>query len=119
MNNSVKAVIIGVGFVFFASVLFLIVKTSYAPAEIPNRTVPSPTPYYKAEDINQDGTVDAVDENYINTHMGCANGSQCWNKVIGKTLSGDNPIYTSDMDLNHNNTIDQGDLDMIKSAEKR
>ncbi len=74
---------------------------------------------YAIGDINQDGTVDAVDENFITTHIGCKKTDKCWNEVIGKTLSGDNPIYTSDLNLNHNGVIDQGDLDVLKSAEKR
>lgn len=74
---------------------------------------------YAIGDINQDGTVDAVDENYISSHIGCKKGDRCWNEVVGKTLSGDNPIYASDLDLNHNGIIDQADLTMIKSTEKK
>lgn len=65
-------------------------------------------------DINRDGVVDAVDRNYIISSLNCSSTQPCWNKVIGKTSDGDNPIYVFDLDLNKDMVINQKDLDLVK-----
>ena len=80
-------------------------------------TVKTPTPTgisSNIADINRDGRVDAVDKNFITSSMNCAKNASCWNKVVGKTSDGDNPIYASDLDLNHDGLVDQSDLNLIK-----
>jgi len=74
----------------------------------------TPTPPVHPGDIDRSGTVDSVDGEYVRSNLGCRSSNPCWQKVIGKTKDGDNPIYTSDVDLNKNGIIDQADLDMVK-----
>lgn len=63
-----------------------------------------------AGDVNDDGSVTAADIDMINGEMGCAEGQECWTKVIGKTLSGDNPIYVMDMDYSKDGSINEADI---------
>ena len=87
-----------------------LVKKFLSPAPTSNQTSTT----YKKEDINKDGTVDSVDEEILKKQSGCQNKQPCWNKVIGKTLSGDNPIYASDLDLNGDGIIDLLDIQRMK-----
>ncbi len=61
-------------------------------------------------DINRDGKVDELDRNMIRTAIGCKKDSDCWNNSVGKTLDGDNPLYTFDLDLNGDGEISSSDL---------
>lgn len=113
-----KTVIIG-GIILIVFIVVIMAIFRYGMSQQTNPSQQNSGTSYAIGDINQDGTVDAVDENFITTHIGCKKTDKCWNEVIGKTLSGDNPIYTSDLDLDHNGVIDQGDINMLKSVEKR
>lgn len=64
-------------------------------------------------DINDNGTIDNTDVQMVRDHIGCTNDQNCWNDVIGKTLSGDNPIYASDLDLNSSNKVDEEDAQFV------
>jgi hypothetical protein len=64
-------------------------------------------------DINDDGNVDFLDSQYISTHTGCSEGDSCWSDVIDHTITGHNPIYTSDLDLNGDGVIDDSDTEVI------
>jgi hypothetical protein len=64
-------------------------------------------------DINDDGNVDYLDSQYIPTHTGCTEGDSCWSDVIDHTITGHNPIYTSDLDLNGDGVIDDSDTEVI------
>ena len=90
-----------------------ITKKFLSPAPVSNQA----STYYKKEDINKDGKVDQVDEEIVRKQFGCQVRQPCWSKVIGKTLSGDNPIYASDLDLNGDNIIDLLDIQTMKNAE--
>jgi hypothetical protein len=61
-------------------------------------------------DINDDGKVDLMDMQYIKDHAGCNQDDECWSKMIDKTITGHNPIYTSDLDLNQDGMIDESDI---------
>ena len=67
------------------------------------------------KDINWDNKVDDLDANIIKSVLGCKKTDPCWNKVVGKTITGDNPIYASDADLNKDGVIDQKDIDFLKA----
>ncbi|MCX7996264.1 MAG: dockerin type I domain-containing protein [Patescibacteria group bacterium] len=67
----------------------------------------------KKEDINDDGMVDQTDAGIIRQNIGCASGQTCWGGVIGKTLSGDNPIYAADLDMDGNGMIEERDVELI------
>ncbi len=69
---------------------------------------------YKKGDINRDGKIDGFDKHFIENELGCSMNSSCWNKVIGKTMDGDNPIYVSDLDLNKDGKIDNLDLELVR-----
>lgn len=62
-----------------------------------------------AGDINDDGVVTQVDAQLVRAQIGCTSADACWNEVIGKTLSGDNPIYTSDLDMDSDGSITEND----------
>lgn len=61
-------------------------------------------------DINRDGKIDEIDRNYIRSQLSCKNGDTCWATQVGKTSDGDNPFYTSDLDLNADGTITEADI---------
>lgn len=107
MKNLVIAL---VGFIFVVAVLFIFFSLKKSTV----KTTPVTPPSKNVADINRDGIVDSVDKNYVLTSMGCSKTASCWSKVVGKTSDGDNPIYASDLDLNHDGLIDQSDLNMIK-----
>lgn len=66
-----------------------------------------------AGDINDDGVVTQVDVQLVRAQIGCAAADPCWNQVIGKTLSGDNPIYASDLDIDNDQTITENDANEV------
>ncbi len=69
---------------------------------------------YKRGDINRDGRIDELDKRLVEVEMGCKNDSPCWQKVVGETMDGDNPIYVFDLDLNKDGKIDKVDLSLVK-----
>jgi hypothetical protein len=64
-------------------------------------------------DINDNGTIDNTDVQMVRDKIGCDFAQSCWGEVIGKTLSGDNPIYTSDLDLEKDDKIDESDVKFV------
>jgi hypothetical protein len=103
-------------FVIAALVIFfgiLIFKKLLSPAP----TVNEASVTYKKEDIDKDEKVDTSDEDFVIKQLNCQKSLPCWNKVIGKTLNGDNPIYTFDLDMNADGVINQLDVDQIKNAK--
>jgi flagellin-like hook-associated protein FlgL len=64
-------------------------------------------------DINDNGSFDNSDVQMVRDNIGCSIDENCWDDVIGKTLSGDNPIYTSDLDLDESKKIDEADAQII------
>lgn len=93
-----------------AAIIFLLNLNSN---KLPAKSMPAAVTHNIA-DINRDGNVDSVDKNFIYSNMGCKKEESCWNKVVGKTSDGDNPIYASDLDLSRDGSIDQSDLNMLK-----
>jgi len=72
---------------------------------------------YKKGDINRDEKVDQLDFMYIRNADGCRQTDSCWNKVVGKTSDGDNPIYVSVLDLNKDGVINKKDLDLAQRSK--
>ena len=66
-------------------------------------------------DINRDGKIDAGDADLVRKASPCNHAFACWNKVVGKTKDGDNPIYASDLDLNHDDNVNELDISAISS----
>lgn len=117
------AIVLGVGIVF--GVYYGVMKKSSplsqpqvaaTTAPLPTKTsmevAPTVTGFQKG-DINHDGLVNTVDTNIIQAQFGCKSTDPCWKKVIGKTLDGDNPIYTFDIDFNKDSIIDQKDIEVL------
>jgi hypothetical protein len=65
-------------------------------------------------DINWDEKIDITDADLLKPYLNCKKNDACWQKVIGKTVTGDNPIYVYDGDLSGDGVIDQKDVEMIK-----
>lgn len=70
----------------------------------------------KREDINDDGAVNGDDSQIVQTNIGCSQAQSCWDDVIGKTLSGDNPIYVYDLDVDDSGEINDNDVAQINAA---
>ena len=68
---------------------------------------------YAKEDINQDGKIDYLDEILLKNNVGCKVGESCWEKVVGYTISGHNPLYVKELDLVGDGVIDQKDIDIV------
>ena len=66
-------------------------------------------------DINRDGKIDAEDAELVRKASPCNHAFECWKKVVGKTKDGDNPIYTSDLDLNHDDNVNELDISAMSS----
>ncbi|MEK7078716.1 MAG: dockerin type I domain-containing protein [Patescibacteria group bacterium] len=66
-------------------------------------------------DINRDEKIDAEDADLVRKASPCNHAFECWNKVVGKTKDGDNPIYTSDLDLNHDDNVNELDISAMSS----
>lgn len=65
-------------------------------------------------DIDRSGAADEDDRLMIKGQDGCLKTQPCWNQTVGKTKDGDNPIYTSDLDLNKDGFVDQQDVALVK-----
>lgn len=61
-------------------------------------------------DVNRDGAVNEEDAELIRKASPCNHVDPCWKKVVGKTKDGDNPIYASDLDLNHDDNVNELDI---------
>lgn len=90
------------------------VKTFLRPA--PSASLAPDTNTYSNVDVNKDGNINQLDIALIKEALGCQENTTCWDKVIGKTVNGDNPIYSSDMDLNKDSIVDQKDIDLIQTG---
>lgn len=66
-------------------------------------------------DFNRDGQVDVEDADLIRKSSPCNHADACWKKVVGKTKDGDNPIYVSDLDLNHDDNVNEMDASAMTS----
>lgn len=66
-------------------------------------------------DINRDEKIDAEDADLVRKASPCNHAFECWNKVVGKTKDGDNPIYASDLDLNHDDNVNELDISAMSS----
>lgn len=110
-----KKIFIGLVFVLFLLVIFII-SSSFIGSRLKQMDVAptGQTSPYKKEDINRDGRVDNTDTEIIRENLNCQKTQPCWGKVIGKTLSGDNPIYTYDLDLNGDGVISTLDMALVK-----
>jgi len=86
-------------------------KTYQSPTQT-NQNI-SPSPLWQQGDINHDGHANALDKLMIKKNFNCQKINSCWKKVIGKTNEGDNPIYVSDLDLNHDGVISNKDMAII------
>lgn len=113
MNKVTLGIIVVIGLVLMFIAGSYVFKKLSAPAPVNYQASVS----YKKEDLNKDGKVDSVDEAIVTKQFGCQRNNPCWNKVIGKTLSGDNPIYASDLDMNGDGVIDLLDIQQMKNAE--
>ncbi len=109
-----NAIVIIVLIIFFAFVVVVISTKLLAPSPSgPSQQSQERNP----KDINWDGKIDVLDANIVSSVLGCKKSDPCWNKVIGKTVTGDNPIYASDCDLNHDGVIDQKDIQLISNNQ--
>ncbi len=109
-------VYIAIGFFLLVVATFvsqLILKNINSSQNSKTNLSPPPSNYKRA-DINQDGVVDATDAEIVRENIGCSKTKSCWNKVVDYTLSGHNPIYASDLDLNGDGVISQADVDLVK-----
>ncbi len=73
-----------------------------------------PTSAPNIGDIDRSGVADESDRMMIRGQMGCVKDQPCWNKTVGKTKDGDNPLYTFDLDLDKDGSITQKDIDLVK-----
>ena len=73
-----------------------------------------PTPTINSADIDRSGAADEEDKILVRRQLGCVTNQPCWNKTVGKTKDGDNPIYTFDLDLDKDGAITQKDVDTVK-----
>jgi hypothetical protein len=83
----------------------------------PAPTVNQASITYKKEDINKDEKIDQSDMDIVIKQLSCQKADSCWNKVIDKTLNGDNPIYVFDLDMNGDGLISQIDVDQVQSVK--
>jgi hypothetical protein len=97
------------------TIYFVISKipTSTSGADTSTQTQGSNLTQTILGDINRDGKVTQADVNLVQASLGCKKADACWTKSIGKTLDGDNPMYTSDLDMNADGVIDQKDVDFV------
>jgi hypothetical protein len=73
-----------------------------------------PTQAINKGDIDRSGAADEEDRIMIRKELGCIKTQPCWNKTIGKTKDGDNPLYVFDLDLDADGSITQKDIDLVK-----
>ena len=105
-------VIMGIG-------LFFVAKNFVQPSvnTEPVTTQVTTEPTRRKEDVNWDEMVNQTDANMVKTQLNCKKTDPCWNKVIGKTMTGDNPIYAFDLDMNTDGVIDQKDMNQVLSIK--
>lgn len=96
--------------IFFGSSLL---QKLLSPAPTVNQAVVT----YKEEDINKDEKVDQADMDIVIKQLNCQKADSCWNKVVDKTLNGDNPIYAFDLDMNGDGAVSQLDVDQVQSSK--
>ena len=96
--------ILGVVVLFAFTTLFKRNETASQPKQQTGLATAMPGDFFR------DGKVTQADITVVRTNMNCKKTDTCWNKVIGKTHDGDNPLYTSDLDTNQNGIIDEGDI---------
>jgi hypothetical protein len=113
MNRKGSGMIVGV-LVVIVVIGVVVFLGSKVMRTIPTTNETAPTPSTSRGDIDRSGMVDESDRMLVRGQLGCTKTQVCWNKVIGKTRDGDNPIYTSDLDLNKDGAITQADLDLVK-----
>ncbi|MBI1862563.1 hypothetical protein HYS00_00410 [Candidatus Microgenomates bacterium] len=90
----------------------------YAAVGMPAPThVPMPDDKYDPKDINHDGAVNDPDAFLIHRNLGCKSTDKCWKERVGLTNNSDNPIYASDLDLNHDNQVTQADADLVPKGQ--
>lgn len=114
-SGSVALIVISVAVIVLlavaAGVFLLKPSTSSSPSgntgQLSNTTLKG--------DINRDGKVDEQDAELIKKASPCNHADPCWSKVVGKTKDGDNPIYTSDLDLNHDDNVNELDISAMSS----
>ena len=106
-------IILGIIIVFGVSIFLFFQLNKTYPSSPQSHQSPSPSPLWQRGDINHDGHVDSIDKIIIKKNLGCQNNNPCWEKVIGKTDEGDNPIYVSDLDLNNDGVINNKDMEII------
>ncbi len=101
-------------------VVLLIVATAliaFVFLSFSSKGVPAPkesVPQYAVGDVNRDGAVSAMDTELLRQNLDCSQADPCWQKVVGKTVDGDNPIYASDLDLNGDGTLNDLDIALAK-----
>lgn len=107
-------------FIIVFVILGIIGVGIYMALKAPATSKPTPAgsgyENYKVEDVDKDGNVSVADRVMIESHIGCSKGSACWDERVGKTIAGDNPIYTSDLDLNGDGTVNQPDVAMVSGT---
>jgi len=103
--------VIGGGFLLFFKFNGQL-KPDHSPTQS-SQNLPS-SPEWQKGDINHDGRVNAIDKLIIKKSFNCRNSDPCWQRVVGKTDEGDNPIYTADLDLNNDGIINTQDLEIDK-----
>ncbi len=108
---TISLIIAAISLLIYFSTGFL--KKILSPAPSYNQS----TSVYKKEDIDKNEKVDEADQEFVNKQLNCKKGDLCWNKVVGKTINGDNPIYAFDLDLNNDGVIDQLDAAQIQNAK--
>lgn len=108
----VLLVIVVIAGVVGSAIFFMMPKTA-APAQQMRQDRVSVGESRPIGDINDDGSVTVVDVQLVRGQVGCTSESECWNTVVGKTLSGDNPIYTSDLDLDGDGSITDADAEIV------
>ncbi len=113
-KGAVSSVVIVVGIIFALLVVGALIFGGSKIFRAAPMVYLTPTPSQTIGDIDRSGTVDATDSQFVQTNLGCKKADSCWQKVIGKTRDGDNPIYVFDVDLNKDGVINQLDLDLVK-----
>lgn len=93
-----------------AIIAFVYFSFSSKGVPAPKKTVPQ----YAMGDLNRDGSVSAIDTELLRQNLNCSQTDPCWQKVVGKTVDGDNPIYASDLDLNRDGTLNGEDMAFVK-----
>ena len=96
--------VLGVVVLFALTTLFKRNETTSQPKQQTGLATAIPGDFFR------DGKVTQADITLVQTHLNCKKADACWNKVVGKTHDGDNPLYTFDLDMNQNGLIEAGDI---------